>query len=437
MTALENSARIQDDCEDNHESSKLPNPFTVVRVLAGHSDIATRLVKLDERLFASYGDDGKVIIWDIESGRSIYTLEAHSRRVTCSLLLDDKMLLTGSSDRTIRAWRTDSGALTKEMSDHKSSVKCLTLIWHDGIEYFCSGGDDLCLWSSKGELVHKLHPANDDSDIHTLLAVRNERIVAATADSATLDCYQLVSRDESLVLESCDKKLPSHREAIRCLIPISDAMFASGSLDGVIYLWSTHTVTVARKLNYIEQYMKQDKFIKSYQYAVNQLVAVREYILAAIGRGFQVYNSSLPEQTACIADQRQAHRAPVNSVAYNQYRNIVITCSQDASIRLWELDIHSASKTKPRKLFMPPMAKRPPLLGELQGHAGSVLSLVNFGIDGFASCGHDGNVLLWKDGTRERRKGIGMLRSRTQRDCEALTASLMKNVFPTDKITTT
>ena len=422
--------RLQEDIDGPHEPSKLPNPFTAVKVLAGHSDITRRLVKLDESRFASYGDDGKIIIWDVESGRCLHTLETHSLRVTCCLLLEDNLLLTGSSDRKIREWNTDSGVLTKELYSHKSTVKCLILVHYKGVEYFCSGGDDLCLWNKKGELLQKLHPINDESDIHTLVAVKNDRIIAATANSTSLDIYQLGMKAQSPILEPYSKIPPGHREAIRCLIPISEAMFASGSLDGVIYFWSSHTFTVTRQFNCHEKY--QDQYTKAYQYAVNQLVTCGNHVLAAIGNGFQVYNSNEPESTACIADLPQAHSAPVNSIVYNYYRSIVITCSHDASIRLWELDILNASKLSPRKIFMSQKIKRPPLIGELKGHDGAVMYALDFGIDGFASCGSDNVILLWKDGTREASKQIGIVRNRKQRDCEALTASLMKNLCSTN-----
>jgi WD40 repeat protein len=309
-------------------------------------------------------------------------------------------------------------------------VKCLISVRYNGVEYFCSGGDDLCLWNKKGELLQQLHPINDDSDIHTLVFVKHERIIAATVNSSSLDIYQLIMKGHSPNLEPYSKKPTSHREAIRCLVPISEAMFASGSLDGVIFFWSSHTFTVTKHFNEHEKY--RDQSTKAYQYAVNQLVTSGDLVLAAIGNGFQVYNRSEPEATACIAALPHAHSAPVNSIAYNHCKGAVITCSQDASIRLWELDIPSPSRLSPRKLSMLQRNKRPPLIGELKGHDGAVMYAFDFGIDGFASCGSDNIILLWKDGTREIRKQIDIVRNKKQKDCEALTASVIKKFCSTN-----
>ncbi|XP_062515716.1 WD repeat-containing protein 41-like [Corticium candelabrum] len=423
--------RMQDEFDAGQEFSQQQNPFTAVKVLSGHSDIVRTLTRLDEKSFVSYGDDGKILVWDIESGSCVHALETKSRRVTCALLLqlDDRILLTASSDKTIRVWHSESGSLKKEIKEHGSSVRCLVAILYNDVQYFCSGGDDLCLWSKEGDLLHKLHPTNDDSCIHTLLAVRNGRLIAAT-NSLSLDGYQLVINDEKPSLESYIKKMPSHRDAIRCLIPIGEAMFASGSLDGAIYFWSSHTITVARKLNQHENYYDYEN--KLYRFSVNQLISCGEYVFAAVGNGFQVFSSSQPEKTALLIDQQHAHKTAVNSLAYNELRNIVITCSQDARIRLWEVDIEAILRAQTqRKNFMPPVSKYASFIGELMGHSGGVLSVISFRVDGFASCGDDALVLLWKEGARETRKRLELLQHKTHEQCEVLTALMMNDGFKT------
>lgn len=45
---------------------------------------------------------------------------------------------------------------------------------------FYSGGQDLCVWSEKGELLDKMQRNSEDCDIHTLLPIKNNRIVAAS-----------------------------------------------------------------------------------------------------------------------------------------------------------------------------------------------------------------------------------------------------------------
>jgi len=46
--------------------------------------------------------------------------------------------------------------------------------------------------------------------------------------------------------------LAYHRESVRCLIKISDALFASASLDGAIVIWHTSSLSPLKTLTYPE-----------------------------------------------------------------------------------------------------------------------------------------------------------------------------------------
>lgn len=58
-------------------------------------------VGLNPKLVCSGGDDAKIIIWDIESGVRLKTLEGHDCAVV-SLQFDDSKIVSGSADKTIK-----------------------------------------------------------------------------------------------------------------------------------------------------------------------------------------------------------------------------------------------------------------------------------------------------------------------------------------------
>nr|XP_006814031.1 PREDICTED: WD repeat-containing protein 41-like [Saccoglossus kowalevskii] len=412
------------------------NPYTEVQVLSAHTDIVQHLLKIDDNRCVSAADDNTAIIWDIQTGKKLATLAFHSRPITSMLViqsehvqneyLTEKVLLTGSSDKTIAFWDLENGQLLHTVNEHNSTVKCL-VTWED-CHIFCSAGKDLCVFSHHGILITKFSRQDEDADIQCLLPIKNNRVVVAF--QSVLAVYKLILSDEEEVLRVEHwKTLPSslqHREAIRCLIKISDVSFASGSLDGTIMVWTSHGLNPSREFNFIKKY-KGDHH--AYPFSVQHMVAIEErYILAAIGSGFCLYDVI---KETCLAQSINSHYSKILHINFVYNGMFVATCSLDGTIRLWGSrpindEVTGNSKSVLSK-FMGSSAPNshdgrsrrrsgdvsvfhPVLLGECYGHSGAVNAFVDFGYDGLVSCGTDQLLLLWKDGEIQSSKRNDIIR---------------------------
>ncbi|XP_077863707.1 WD repeat-containing protein 41-like [Saccoglossus kowalevskii] len=266
------------------------------------------------------------------------------------------------------------------------------------------------------------------TDIQCLLPIKNNRVVVAF--QSVLAVYKLILSDEEEVLRVEHwKTLPSslqHREAIRCLIKISDVSFASGSLDGTIMVWTSHGLNPSREFNFIKKY-KGDHH--AYPFSVQHMVAIEErYILAAIGSGFCLYDVI---KETCLAQSINSHYSKILHINFVYNGMFVATCSLDGTIRLWGSrpindEVTGNSKSVLSK-FMGSSAPNshdgrsrrrsgdvsvfhPVLLGECYGHSGAVNAFVDFGYDGLVSCGTDQLLLLWKDGEIQSSKRNDIIR---------------------------
>jgi hypothetical protein len=146
---------------------------------------------------------------------------------------------------------------------HDGSVTCITALPSlPGLPRdspaFCTGGNDalLHMWSiSRGihgtrehMLTPEAHiPRQDAENLHCMLAVtrppkqapRDQDVpseapvtfIITGSDSPNLTAYGLVSRRST-------RMPPAHRESVRSLSVLSVGCFCSGSLDGVVVLWS-------------------------------------------------------------------------------------------------------------------------------------------------------------------------------------------------------
>ncbi|XP_066020813.1 WD repeat-containing protein 41 isoform X3 [Pocillopora verrucosa] len=407
------------------EDDQPRNPYTELRLLSSHTDIVHLLTVIDDRRFASASDDNLAVIWDAKNGKRLSVLRGHTRPIKCMLLLHQRqeyqneetatiLLLTGSSDRTILVWDVNDGQCLHTISDHCGSVKCLVNIKED--RTFFSGGQDLCVWSEKGELLDKMQRNSEDCDIHTLLPIKNNRIVAAS-NKFSLVVYSVTrSTDDSQNMKIVEvKKLPPHRESI--------SMFASASLDGAIILWSSLSLSHTRQFNFVKDY---EGPFHTYPASTQHIFTVdQKYILASIGHGFFLYDTMSGN---CLAKVTNAHHGKIIHSVLLCKGYLLATCSEDGSVRIWgspnplfvcdgstspsftlQVERFLGKSISEVQNIKPPIT--PALLGECLAHTGAIHMAVNLGEEGFASCGSDGLVVLWKDGELEKKRRNEMVRN--------------------------
>ncbi|XP_061174560.1 WD repeat-containing protein 41-like [Saccostrea echinata] len=401
------------------------NPFTELYFLQHHTDIVRHLLVIDERRCVTAGDDGIVVVWDIQLCMKLVVLEAHIRPVTCllSFCLKNKnshWLITGSSDKHIKVWDIEQGRCVQDITEHEASVKCLLPVLDD---LFLSAGEKLHLWTRSGTLLDTCLTHKQEADISLLISTnqRNEKFVAACDKILTV-----YSIKDSLNLDEANYKicmlkiLPSHLEAIRSLIPVSDKLFASGSLDGTILLWSSETFIPLKKLNTMSEYKGK---ANAYPYSVQYITCENQrYLLAAIGCGFALFDT-LSNKLLC--KKLNAHYSKVTQLTLVCDGLLLATCSEDGSIRLWGQRSHSNTGEELVKSSMGlnPIERfldinfgqlhqnrgsdpfpEPVLLGECLGHCGSVMKIEDCGLDGMISCGADNLVISWKNGELQKMK---------------------------------
>lgn len=395
------------------------NPYNEIQVLTGHQDIINILKIINDVRLASSADDNLVIIWDVENGDQVHCLQGHTRPVTSMLVHQQSgvmdqyyalVLITGSSDKTIRIWHCDNGICLNIIQDHCSTIKCLVNIHQDSM--FCSGGEDLCLWDVQGQLLFKETQPNPDSDVHSIIPIKEDKLVVASSKQS-LVIYK-VSKDSEKRTLKFHSQLKPHREDIRCITNVTDESFASASLDGEIILWCSNSLQPIKQFNRVEEF---EGFDHLYPYSVQHMfILVQRFIFAAVGAGFFVYDSVSGK---CVAARKSAHHSKVSYLELLKERCILATCSEDGTVRLW-----GSSKRRLPVEFSPiehflgksfrdimSSVTEPELLGECLGHSGSVRMIANFGDEGFASCATDGLIILWKDGLRQRQKRIELATS--------------------------
>lgn len=81
-------------------------------VLASANNGSGIALSPDGKSIATGQDDGRVLIWDLQSGLETYALEGHTQPVTAVIYAPDgNTLFSGSSDGSVRVWETRTGRM--------------------------------------------------------------------------------------------------------------------------------------------------------------------------------------------------------------------------------------------------------------------------------------------------------------------------------------
>jgi WD40 repeat protein len=453
------------------------NPINHIQVLRGHNNIVRHIVRLDETHMATAGDDGAILLWDY--GRGLRTGAVVVRReggvgalikITALVKVPIEgatLLACGASDKAVRVYDYMTLELRGCVQTHAGSVTSLVFLQPRVPEgaaespvsgsapaqqqqqqqqqqqrRMVSGANDelLAMWTvdARGSVALEASVKREEQEnLHCMLSLPGER-VATGSDSKLIMVYCF--RTGAMV-----RALYGHRESVRSLAPVSSSAFASGSLDGVICVWSTaDTLDRLHILNLQENYFDR---AKGFMLAVNKLLLIdQRYLGAALGAGFAVFDIQTGRK---LISRPNAHSTSCVDLLCLHHGQHLATCSSDGLVRLWSLDdetdaASSGSGKSPRRGTMPggafvgsppaggglrspapgqgdnpppptgagPLAAGslaakagrvvpvmvPACIASMPAHSEPVLVITALSDNDFASASADGTIILWRDG---------------------------------------
>ncbi|EEB05306.2 WD repeat protein Lub1 [Schizosaccharomyces japonicus yFS275] len=241
------------------------------------------------------------------------TLSLHSQDVRGVCAISNELLASASRDGTYAIWKLENGSWTHSVyTNHDGFVNSIAYIPRsDGsLGYVATGGQD------KTVILHDIQ--SDKADVYLLghesnvCAIHgiNENIIITGSWDATARVW---------ALGQCTYTLRGHSSSVWAVLALDAETFVTGSADKTIRLWKNG---------------KTVKTINAHNDCVRFLCRVPDGF-ASCGNDATIKIWTLDGK---LLRELNGHSSFIYSLSYNATKDILVSSSEDRSIRVWKED---------------------------------------------------------------------------------------------------
>lgn len=334
----------------------------------------------DGQVGASSTEENTIILANMQTGQQLgQPLHGHTGEIeSMAFSPDGSMLASGGWDQTILLWDVRTGQqIGGPLQANGGPIHSLAFNPKNTNMLAAISGARIVLWDVKTrQLIEPSLDVNSLPLFSLAFSPDGKRLVSGSGDDSIIVWNVAPAVDTSVVAaHSIDRALKGHDSTIRSVaFQTNGKLLASGSLDGVIFLWDVRTGSPVGQLTSTED--------TSSLHSIAFQPGLHANLLAA-SSGTEIYLWN-------VADRRlsgsplQGHSDTINSLAFSPDGGILASGGDDATIRLWNV------------------ATRQPVGKPLTAQDGAVQS-VAFSPDGkqLAAGYEDGSVILWDLTTRQ------------------------------------
>ncbi len=236
-------------------------------------DIHKVVVSPDDRLVANACSDGRISIWQMDSGQNVLNIRAHSSYVVGIVFTtDSRRLISGSFDKYIKIWDIDSGECLKS-------------------------------WQSS-------------ADIYGIALSSDGKILACNGEDGSILLWDLATKQLL-------KKFTGHIAQVRDVaFQPNGKLLASGRFDSTVKLWDLTTGECIETLTGHTQVV----------WAISFNALGTRLVSSSYDTSTKVWDM----QTKCCLQTMQAHSGVVADSKFSPDDRFIISGSFDSTMRIWE-----------------------------------------------------------------------------------------------------
>lgn len=315
-----------------------------------HKGRVTAMIALaDSRRIASGSEDGRIMIWDLNTGHNLASLAGHSNPITALASLGGDGLVSASDDQTVRVWDVNTRKNCRSLKTMERVVTIKVPQEKQLVVMACSDGS-LGVWdiaSSKDYWV-------SSGGRNPALAVSGDGCLAVTTATETLRLWDLdkirpiqidgEGFDTWRFLKSLNRVTGTRRQLMNVkrietvAIDETGTTALTGAFDGDIDRW------------WLERLRKDDLLLERHLAArhaalgVTTLLALRGHSgiagVSACGNYLQAWDWWGDECRSW-----RAHSDVIDGVVLGR-NDVIISAGRNGKIKIWDLN----SRGRPRRL---------------------------------------------------------------------------------------
>lgn len=194
----------------------------------------------DGKRAATGHDDGRVILWDVETGRRAMTLRGHNDWVPgVAFSPEGDRLASASVDMTAKIWDAKTGKVLQTLEGHEWYLN--RVAWGPKGKKVITGSDDMTARVWDLETGKSLLTLRGHTDWVVRVAFSPDgKWVATSSGDQTAKIWDARSGEELLTIKA-------HERRVSCVTFSPDgAIFVTACLDGLVKLWDTQSFSAPK-----------------------------------------------------------------------------------------------------------------------------------------------------------------------------------------------
>lgn len=345
---------------DSRSRLALKYGWRCVGILREHKTAVSQvIISPDNKKIVSGTEDSMIYIWETNSGNLLYTLEAHSGRVNAlAITPNSNLLVSGDADGTLNFWSLKKGVLLDSLTVHTGAITTIAISPNG--QLLATGGEDNCIliWSLKNkELQHIIVNVAEEIGDHASLC--GISALAFSQDNRTLaaglfydDLFHTEEYGESRPiikvwqtknwqpLVTFQKRITysSSDCEIYSLAFKPDSQTLIGIKDGAITSWNLDNP----ELHYSSFSFYEDMRDKLSNKLLEEILqsTITSACLGSDGHSFLIATKQgnlylLDLEINSLVETLLGHKSAVTSLSLSQDRSILVSGSQDNTVRIW------------------------------------------------------------------------------------------------------